>query len=320
MTTTNATMTDRYISAALKGVRADQRQDVAAELRGSIADAVEARTSQGDAPEAAERAVLVELGDPMRLASGYSGRPLSLIGPAFYPEYIRLLRLLLSIVVPIIAVVVGGATAIAGASPWDVVASAIGSAFSVGVQLAFWVTVVFALIERSGAQPRTTASEWNLDDLPELPDRRVGLGETVASVTGLSLLIWFLLWQPGYRESFDAGGPSIPILDPALSTFWIPALVVVLLASIALELVKYRKGHWTVPLAAVNTVLSLAFALPALWLISTGQLLNPEFITAVTSSEFAGLVEQVPTVAAWIIAVVSVIDIAEGWWKALRTT
>lgn len=319
MTTTNASMTDRYVAAALKGVRADQRDDVAAELRGSIADAVDARLAQGDTPDAAERAVLVGLGDPMRLAAEYSGRPLYLIGPAFYPDYVRLLRLLVSIVVPIVAVVVGAASAIGGASVGTILSSALGSSFSVGVQLAFWVTIVFALIERNGVEPRATTSEWDLDDLPELPDRRIGLGETVASVTGLSLLIWFLLWQPGYQESFDAGGPSIPILDPALSTFWIPALVAVLLASIALELVKYRRGHWTIPLAIVNTALSLAFAIPALWLISSDQLLNPEFLTAVAAGEFAPLVEQVPTVAALVIAVVSVIDIAEGWWKAMRS-
>jgi hypothetical protein len=318
MTTTNASMTDRYVAAALKGVRADQRDDVAAELRGSITDAVEARLARGEDPDAAERAALVELGDPMRLAAEYAGRPLYLIGPAFYPDYVRLLRLLLSIVVPIVAVVVGAASAIGGASPWNVLLSAFGSAFSVGVQLAFWVTLVFALIDRSGAQPRTTTPEWDLDDLPELPHRRIGLGETVASVTGLSLLIWFLLWQPGYQESFDAGGPSIPILDPALSTFWIPFLVGVLLASIALELVKYRRGRWTVPIATVNTALSLAFAIPALWLIATDQLLNPDFVTAISTGEFASLVSLMPTVAAWVIAVVCVIDITEGWWKALK--
>lgn len=320
MTTTKASMTDRYVVAALKGVHADQRQDVAAELRGSIADAVDDRMAQGEAPDAAERAVLLGLGDPTRLAAEYSGRPLYLIGPAFYPDYIRLLGLLVSIVVPIVAIVVGAATALAGASPWDVLAAAVGSAFSVGIQLAFWVTLVFALIDRSGATPRTSTSDWDLDDLPELPDRRIGLGETVASVTGLSLLIWFLLWQPGYQESFDAGGPSIPILAPALSTFWIPALVAVLLASIVLELVKYRRGHWTVPLAVVNTVLSLAFAIPALWLIATDQLLNPEFLDAVATGEFASLADLMPTVAAWVIAVVCVIDIAEGWWKAARAS
>ena len=80
-TTTNASLTDRYVAAALKGVQTDQREDVAAELRGSIADAVEVRTSQGESPDTAERAVLLELGDPTRLAAEYSGRPLYLIGP-----------------------------------------------------------------------------------------------------------------------------------------------------------------------------------------------------------------------------------------------
>ena len=49
-TTTNASLTDRYVAAALKGVQADQREDVAAELRGSIADAVDVRTAQGESP------------------------------------------------------------------------------------------------------------------------------------------------------------------------------------------------------------------------------------------------------------------------------
>ena len=66
-------------------------------------------------------------------------------------------------------------------------------------------------------------------------------------------------------------------------------------------------------------MLSLAFALPALWLISTDQLLNPDFLAAVATGELASLVDLVPALVAWIIAVVSVIDIAEGWWKALRS-
>ena len=320
MSITHASLTDRYVAAALRRVPADQRDDAEQQLRRDIDDAVQARTTRGEEADAAERAVLVELGDPIRLAVEYSGRPLYLIGPAFYPDYIRLLRLLLSIVVPIIAIVVGAASVIAGADPWTIVLAAAGSAFSVGVQLAFWVTLVFALIDRSGAQPRPLSSDWDLDDLPELPDGRIGLGETVASVTGLSLLTWFLLWQPGYQESFDAGGPSIPILDPALSSFWIPALVAVLLASIAFEIVKYRRGRWTIPLAALNTVLSLAFAIPVLWLIATDQLLNPEFLTAVATGELTSLVDLLPTIVAWVVAVGCVIDIAEGWWKALRST
>lgn len=317
-TTTHSSLTDRYVAAVLHGIRDEQRAEVEAALRDSISKAVDARVAGGEAPGDAERAVLTELGDPMRVSAARSGRELHLIGPAVYPDYIRLLRLLLTIVVPIVGVAVGAATAIAGADPWDVVAAGFGAAFSVAVQVAFWVTLAFALVERSGSRPRVP-SLWDVDDLPELPSRRITLGGTVASVAGLAVLIWFLLWQPGYQESFDPGGPTIPILDPALSQFWIPFLVAVLLASIGLEIVKYLKGRWTLPLAAVNTVLSLAFAIPAIWLLTTDQLLNPEFLSTITVDEAAPLLDGVPSLIVWVIVVVSAIDITEGWWKALRS-
>jgi len=318
MTTTHASLTDRYVTAVLTGVREDQRAEVEARVRAAITEAVDARVAGGQAPAEAERAVLTELGDPMRVSAQYSGRPLHLIGPALYPDYIRLLRLLLTIIVPIVGVAVGAATAIAGAEPWDVVAAGFGAAFSVAVQVAFWVTLVFAIIERSGAKPRVPAM-WDLDDLPDVPDRRISLGGTVGSIAGLSVLIWFLLWQPGYQESFDPGGPAIPILDPTLSQFWIPFLVAVLLASIGLEIVKYLKGRWTLPLAAVNTVLSLAFAIPAIWLLQADQLFNPAFLSAITVDEVVTVVDALPTLIVWIIVVVSAVDITEGWWKALRS-
>jgi hypothetical protein len=315
---THPSLTDRYVVAVLSGVPEHKRADVTARLRASIGEAVDARVTKGEAAGDAERAVLAELGDPMRVSAQYSGRSLHLIGPAFYPDYIRLLRLLLAIVVPIVGVAVGAATAIAGAEPWDVVLSGFGAAFSVGVQVAFWVTVAFALIERSGAQ-RRVPSMWDLGDLPELPDRRISLGSTIGSITGLAVLIWFLLWQPGYQESFDPGGPSIPILDPSLSTTWIPFLVGVLLASIALEIWKYLKGRWTPPLAAVNTALSLAFAIPAIWLLQTDQFFNPAFLSAITVVDVPSTGDALSTLIVWIIVLVSVIDIAEGWWKAGRS-
>lgn len=318
MSAQRVSMTDRYVAAALRGVHANQRDDVAAELRASIADAIDARVEQGEPPVQAERAVLTDLGDPIRLSAEYSGRPLYLIGPGFYPDYIRLLRLLLSIVVPIVAVVVGAATAIDGSSVWQVIPSAIGAAFSVGVQLAFWVTVVFALIERNGVQPRSQASTWDVDDLPDVADRRVGLGDTVASIVGLSLLMWFLLWQPTYQVNADSPSAGIPILNPDLSTFWIPFLVVVLLASIALEVAKYRIGRWTLPLAGINTIVSLAFAVPAIWLLANGQVVNPAFVDAIASAEFTSFATTAPTVIAWIIAAIAVFDITEGWWKTYR--
>lgn len=319
-TVTHASLTDRYVRAVLGGVPAERRPEVEAKLRDAITTAVDSRVAEGQPPDEAERSMLTDLGDPMRVSADYTGRELHLIGPALYPDYIRLLRLLLTIVVPIVGVVVGAVTAVSGADLWSIVSAGVGTAFAVGVQVAFWVTVVFALIDRYGGRTRADSSTWGLDDLPELPTSGITLGGTIGSVAGLAVLAWFLLWQPGYQESFDPGGPSIPILDPALDRFWIPFLVVVVLASIVLEIAKYLIGRWTVTLAAVNTALGLAFAIPVLWLASTDQLLNPEFVSTITVDGVASVVAGLPVLIAWVIVVVSAIDVSEGWWKALRST
>lgn len=316
--TTTTTWTDRYITAVLKGIPEEQRADVNVKLRQLIDTSVLERMSLGEDPGTAERLVLRELGDPMRVSATYSGRSLSLIGPRFYPEYIRLLKLLVSIVVPIVTVVVGITTALTGESVWSVVLAALGSGFMVGIQVAFWITLVFAVIDRRTTDDSSVASEWDFDDLPEITENRIGLGDTLASITGLSLLVLFLLWQPTYQESFDPGGPSIPILNPALSTLWIPILIVILLASITLELIKYRTGKWTIPLAAVNSLLSLSFAFSAIFIIASDQLLNSEFTAAITAGEFGTFIDLIPTIIAWVIAVVTAFDVTEGWWKALR--
>src|SRR4051794_38396607 len=103
MTATTAnTLTDRYVAATLRSVPEKQRPELDKELRASIADAIDDRIEAGSKPEAAEREVLIELGDPIRLAAGYADRPLYLIGPALFPDYTRLLKLLVGIVVPIV--------------------------------------------------------------------------------------------------------------------------------------------------------------------------------------------------------------------------
>lgn len=316
MSQASATLSERYVADVLRAVPRSQRPTVAAQLQETIDASVAERVHEGEPRPDAERVVLSAMGDPIRVASGYSGRPLHLIGPRLFPGYVRLLRLLLTIVVPIVAVVIGTTTVLAGSGAWQALLVALGTAFNVGVQVAFWVTLVFAIIERTGHAP--DASTWDLEDLTELPDQRIGLGETVASIVGMALLAWVLLWQPGYQPTLDPGGPSIPILAPSLSTFWIPFLVGVLLASIALQIVIYRTGRWTVALAAVNTVLSLAFAVPVVWLIQSDQMLNPAFLSAVSVDTTVPILGGLPTLIAWIVVVVTVVDVASSWWKALR--
>lgn len=311
MTTNSLTLVDRYVAAAVRGVPQAQRVDVAAELRASVCDAIEDLMHRGVPAREAETQALTELGDPSALAEQYGGRPLHLIGPAYYAEYLRLLRLLLAIVMPAVGVVMLVVQGMVGVSPGRVVLSSLGVVFQVGVQLAFWVTLVFALLDRYGAGANT--STWTPENLPEAVDRRIGLSDTVVSIAALTLLIWAIVWQRDHWLITSTDGAEVSALDPALWSFWMPVLLGLLAASVVLEIVKYRTGRWTVALAAVNTVLNLTFAGIVVWLWTTDALINPEVV--------AVLPEGVPTLLGalpWIVVVIALVDTAAGWWNLIR--
>lgn len=134
------------------------------------------------------------------------------------------------------------------------------------VQIAFWVTLVFALIERTNTPLKLP--EWTVEQLPEdRPGRQIGLTDVAGSIVWLVLVIAYLPMQHFRSFVSDGDGGDLPILDPALWSFWLPFLITVLVASVGLEIAKYRAGRWTWPLFAVKAVLDLAFAVPVVWLL-----------------------------------------------------
>jgi len=301
------TLTQRYVNAAVTGLPEPQRDDVAEELRASVADAIDDLVASGLSPQDAEAQALTDLGDPAVLAERFGGRPRHLIGSAYFGQYQQLLRTLLIVVVPIVGVVCLAAQAIAGSAPLSAVLNCLGVMFQVGVQIAFWVTVVFALLERTHTPVPT--EKWTPADLPEVVERRVGLGDTVFGIAMLVLAIWAILWQ---RDHWlvTVNGVDVPVLNPDVWTPWLVVLLAVLVASVLLAVVTYRVGHWTVPLAVVNTVLNAAFAAIVLGLWAQGTLLTPGVAELVPS----GLLNPLP----WIVVGIAVLDTVEAWWQVLR--
>lgn len=307
MTTTRTSLTDRYVSATVRGLDDTQRVDVERELRATIEDMVDARLDSGaSSPEEAERAVLVELGDPMRLAAGYSGSPLHLIGPAVFPQYRRLVTLLLWIVVPIVVAVTLVVRLFVDDIASDGVGAAFGSAAVVGLQTAvhigFWTTLVFALIERS--DPRSVG-EWNPDQLPEDDaSRSVGIGETVATIVMLVITALALVWQQT-SSPLRAAGEVVPVIEPGLWSLWIPVLLVIAAAHVAVAVAVFRARRWTLPLALTGVVLDVAAAAIVLALLAADRFFNPAFLDLVTDGGWTGAARQLPlSVTIGIVAVV----------------
>ena len=282
-----ASLTDRYVHATVRGLDESQRPDVERELRVTIDDMIDARLDSGVATsrQDAERAVLVELGDPMRLAAEYTGRPLHLIGPAIFPEWRRLVTLLLWTVVPIVAVInlvvrlfIDG---VASDGVGAAFASGAGLALQVALHIVFWTTLIYALVERS--QPGKALIAWDPDQLPEDDGRSVGIGETVSSVVMLLLVGLALIWQQT-NSPLEANGEPIPVLDPNLWAGWIPMLLGIVVAQIVVALAAFRARSWSWGLAGVAAALDVVAAATVLWLLFTERLLNSAFVDALVAN------------------------------------
>jgi hypothetical protein len=310
-------LTDRYVWAVLRAVPSGQREELEPEIRALVADAIDARA--GDASltgEAAERAALTELGDPGILAARYLDTPQYLIGPRLFPEWKRLLTLLLPIVVPIISIVVLAANLLSGSTVGQAIVSAMSTGFMVAVQTLFWFTLVFAIAERFGGQDAFRGKGWSVDELPELPkDGRIGVAEAVSSVIAnivvVGAILWVMLWPPIVID-----GTAYPLFDPALWSFWLPYFLVVTALEIVFTVGLYLRGRWTYALATVNAVLGAAFALPALWLLQAGTLFNPALVTAVEGEAGTTWVGVTSVVIGVSVAAIVAWDAIDGFRKA----
>src|SRR5262245_45356331 len=189
------TLTDRYVWAVLRAVPTPQRADLEPEIRALIADATEAQTATGATAEAAERTALLELGDPETLADRYTDRTRALIGPRVYPEWWRIITLVVPIAVAIAGVVAAIVASIESRPVGEIVTSGLGAAFTAGFHAAFWITLVFAVFERTVGPVFAEAQAWSLDELPQVPStERLGIGDAVASVIASLVLIAAILW------------------------------------------------------------------------------------------------------------------------------
>jgi hypothetical protein len=312
------TLTDRYVWAVSRGVPHDRRRDVGAALRADLDARIAEKVAAGADAGAAEAESVRELGDPDRRAWEISRRPAYLIGPGYFFDYRRIMIVVLAAVTPSVFGALLLVQAIGGAQLWTAFVSAAAVAISVAVQVAFWITVVFAVIERTSRGRRRDVEEWDPADLPQVPTAGVGLGETIFAVLAYLLFIGLIVWQQNVWVVESAGSARIPVLDPALWSFWLPWFILVAVLEIAFALVLFATGRWTWVLAGVNVALNLAFAVPAVLLVVNDQLLSAEFRS--TFAEFLPILEMFFRILPFVIVAVAALDVFEGFRKAYRAS
>jgi hypothetical protein len=189
-----------------------------------------------------------------------------------------------------------------------------------GLQTVFWVTLVFAIMERVEKPAEAPKRRWSVDDLPELPDDgRMGLVEVGASLIFNVLVLAGLLWVQ-LASPIVVDGQGFVLFDPALWSFWLPSFIVVLVLDIVLIVAIYLGGHWTWTAAVANAVLGLAFVGPALYLLQNDLLFNPALVAKLTGATGDAWLRPTTTITGIVTAVIVLWDAVEGFLKARRAS
>ncbi|MFD0558003.1 hypothetical protein FB566_3293 [Stackebrandtia endophytica] len=300
--TTN-TLTERYVREVVRRIPGDQRDEVANELRATIADTVDAR--EGADRDAVERDVIQEMGDPIRLAARYADRPLALIGPVFYPTYIRLLTTLMSIVLPIVVVVTVAVDIIENNDLGSAIGTGIGATVTVAAQMFGWLTLVFACIERWQPKGDPAIDPWTPDRLPDVKLADKQAKGAVASLVWYGFLIALITWQHT-AQPVILGGDRLEVLNPVLWNNWTMWTILAGLGALmVIEVIRLAARRWTMSLAIAASVAEGVFAVPLIWVLYEREFFNPEFLAKITVLDEFYLIAIFGVVALGVFEVVN---------------
>lgn len=288
-----SSLIDRYIDVATRHLPGRSSADAARDIRVMIDELVDARVTAGEEPDIAATAVLNELGDPARVARSFEDRPRYLIGPTYYAHYMWLVRTLLSWVPGVVFVVLMAVNILTDdqtlvQSFVDGILDAGGTAFLVAVQIVFWVTLVYAILEWSNPSGTEleTEGEWSVADLPdEAPRRQVSAADAAWGVgvmifTGTLLVLQHVRGVKAFirgDEITDAlEGRIVPFFNPSIPTWMVVAVFALIAFTAISEIARFAIGNWTLPATVAEVVSSLLWiALPAI-VIQRWGVVNPE--------------------------------------------
>ncbi|MEN1938491.1 hypothetical protein AAIE21_23805 [Paenibacillus sp. 102] len=283
-----------YIQEVTRRLPEKSREDIALELRSTIEDML-----LDDYSEENIKAVLETLGNPAILASKYRDQPMHLIGPHYFETYVTLLKMILPIAatISLISLIseyfIGyhGEEAVINVII-DVISFGIWKIVEVGMHVFFWLTLVFALIERvdhsKASHPFTTRfTQWTADNLKNISYIPKKKAITKCEVFGG--LLWTAIWATVYFYANHLVGMyrgSTHGLDFVTSAFnqdvllqyW-PIVLVVIVLEIALSIYKLIKRQWTKGIAIYNTALQLIGTIVFIMIVTNPNVMNQDFIT-----------------------------------------
>lgn len=217
---------ERYLHAVKVWLPPAQQDDILAELSEDLQSQIEDREGElgRKLDENEVAAILKKRGQPVVVASGYLPRR-SLIGPAFFPGYCFVLKLVLGIMVPIMALIVTPALYFSSPHPnaalLDMLRGLPGAALTTfGI-----ITLIFACVERFQFHAQgKSVEDWDPRNLPPVPvaprnlpgPRSVAIGELGWGI-GMTLAWLYFGW---FHPNFHFEGFRLSLAPIWRTAFW----------------------------------------------------------------------------------------------------
>lgn len=325
---------DIYIYEVTRRLPEKIREDIALELRSTIED------SLPDEPdEEAIQLALAKLGNPAILAREYSDQPMYLIGPRYFDTYVTLLKMIIPIAI-IVSLITMTAEYLmgynGGQTVQDIISAIIRtgiiSIIDVGIQIFFWITIIFAIIERkdkgTNALPFSTKlNKWTPNDLKAITPIHKKKAITNLEVFGsfLRIAIWVALYFNAEHliVYFRRGEGALDFLEPVfiqsqLVHYW-PIITVLFGLEIALEIYKLIKKQWTKGLAVCTTALNLLGIIVFTVILMNPNLFNPHFINRMADDLRISpnhLESRIVIAGISLLVLIAALDILKGFRKA----
>lgn len=277
-------LVERYIYAVTKGMKEQQKADVAKELKTLVEDMLEEKCGENTPAVQDVKEVLKQLGTPAKLQAKYNGdSDKSLIGPPYYTPYLFVLKLVLVCVTfgMTVAKVVDFMTAAASGEAviwYEEVLQWFGT-LAGGLAGGFaYVTLLFAYLYKKNIK---LEKEFSPEDLPEVPEKKelIPKIEPIAQIVLIVLFFCLFIGTPQIfcvilRESNE----RIPLFDAAaIRNAW---YLIAIFAGLGLirEVMKLIEGRYTKRLMTVTVITDVCSTIAAfIWLIP-GNLMNSYFI------------------------------------------
>jgi len=294
---------DRYVYDVTRRLPEGEREEVGKELKANICDMLSESPDENEV-----KSVLYRLGAPAKLAEQYRQKPRYLISPAYYDEYVRVLKLVLplvGVVVLAVGMIIGAVDAVKAETVGflDLTVGVLTKGISMGISGAFqalvWTTVGFAIAERVGTKEAGKKPEWSPDDLPQLPVNdgkyKIPLSDSITElvVTVVFSILGILMCMrlvPYAMFIVNGDMQVMHVFTDAFLRSCIPAIAIMGAAAAADCIIKMRTQKWTPLVGTVAIARYLVNLGVMLYVVHLSGIFTPEFIAFFQDLDLNGLI------------------------------